>query len=90
MTSTGKWFISILVDDEQPDPNPVPFTSETTIGIDVGLKDFATFSTGREGCESPVLEELVTTPERVTAACIAKSERIEESTESNSKISPML
>ncbi len=48
VTSTGKWFISILVDDEQPDPNPVPFSSETTIGIDVGLKDFATISTGEK------------------------------------------
>ena len=48
VTSTGKWFVSILVDDEQPEPSPVPFSSETTIGIDVGLKDFATFSTGEK------------------------------------------
>lgn len=48
VTSTGKWFISILVDDERVEPTPVPFASETTIGIDVGLKDFATFSTGEK------------------------------------------
>jgi putative transposase len=48
VTSTGKWFISILVDDEQPDPNPVSFSSATTIGIDVGLTAFATFSTGEK------------------------------------------
>jgi putative transposase len=47
-TSTGKWFISILVDDEQPEPTPVSFTSDMTIGIDVGLTDFATFSTGEK------------------------------------------
>ncbi|MDN7013258.1 IS200/IS605 family element transposase accessory protein TnpB [Methanoculleus sp. FWC-SCC3] len=52
VTSTGKWFISILVDDEWVEPTPVPFTSETTIGIDVGLPDFATFSTG-EKIENP-------------------------------------
>ena len=48
VTSTGKWFISILVDDERVEPTPVPFASETTIGIDVGQKDFATFSTGEK------------------------------------------
>lgn len=48
VTSTGKWFISILVDDEQPEPTPVSFTSDMTIGIDVGLTDFATFSTGEK------------------------------------------
>ena len=48
VTSTGKWFISILVDDERVEPNPVPFSSDTTVGIDVGLTDFATFSTGEK------------------------------------------
>nr|WP_303714153.1 IS200/IS605 family element RNA-guided endonuclease TnpB [Methanoculleus marisnigri] len=48
VTSTGKWFVSILVDDELPEPGPVPFSSETTIGIDVGLTDFATVSTGEK------------------------------------------
>ena len=52
VTSTGKWFVSILVDDEEPEPKPVPFTSDTTVGIDVGLTDFATFSTG-EKIENP-------------------------------------
>ncbi len=48
VTSTGKWFVSILVDDGKPTPNPVRFTSDTTIGIDVGLTDFATFSDGEK------------------------------------------
>ncbi|MFY9132123.1 MAG: IS200/IS605 family element RNA-guided endonuclease TnpB [Candidatus Methanoculleus thermohydrogenotrophicum] len=52
MTSTGKWFVSILVDDGAATPKPAPFTSDTTIGVDVGLTDFATFSTG-EKVENP-------------------------------------
>jgi len=57
VTSTGKWFISILVDDERVEPTPVPFASETTIGIDVGLKDFATFSTGEKVANSRYLKD---------------------------------
>ena len=48
VTSTGKWFISILVDDGTPEPEPAPFTLDTTLGIDVGLTDFATLSTGEK------------------------------------------
>ncbi|MCK9308607.1 MAG: IS200/IS605 family element RNA-guided endonuclease TnpB [Methanoculleus sp.] len=54
VTSTGKWFISILVDDGNPEPAPVPFALDTTLGIDVGLTDFATLSTG-EKVENPRL-----------------------------------
>ncbi|MGI6022623.1 MAG: RNA-guided endonuclease TnpB family protein [Methanoculleus sp.] len=48
VTSTGKWFISILVDGGTPEPEPAPFTLDTTLGIDVGLTDFATLSTGEK------------------------------------------
>ena len=48
VTSTGEWFVSILVDDRNPDPEPVPFSRDTTLGIDVGLIDFATFSNGEK------------------------------------------
>ena len=48
VTSTGKWFISILVDDGNPEPAPAPFALDTTLGIDVGLTDFATLSTGEK------------------------------------------
>lgn len=46
VTSTGRWFVSILVDDGKPTPDPTGFTSDTTLGIDVGLTDFATLSNG--------------------------------------------
>nr|WP_246589354.1 transposase [Methanofollis formosanus] len=52
VTSTGKWFVSILVDDGKNEPEPAPFSLDTTLGIDVGLKDFATFSIG-EKIENP-------------------------------------
>ncbi|MFY1644252.1 IS200/IS605 family element RNA-guided endonuclease TnpB [Methanoculleus bourgensis] len=52
VTSTGKWFVSILVDDGAATPEPAPFTLDTTLGIDVGLTDFATLSTG-EKVENP-------------------------------------
>lgn len=52
VTSTGKWFVSILVEDGKPEPAPLPFSLDTTLGIDVGLKDFATLSTG-EKIENP-------------------------------------
>ena len=54
VTSTGTWFISILVDDGTPEPASVPFALDTTLGIDVGLTDFATLSTG-EKVENPRL-----------------------------------
>ncbi|MFA7199430.1 MAG: IS200/IS605 family element RNA-guided endonuclease TnpB [Methanoculleus sp.] len=54
VTPTGKWFISILVDDGKPEPEPAPFALDTTVGIDVGLTDFATLSTG-EKVENPRL-----------------------------------
>ena len=40
-TPTGKYYISILVDDGNPMPEKAPITTETSVGIDVGIKDFA-------------------------------------------------
>lgn len=48
VTSTGKWFVSILVEDGTKELEPAPFTLDTILGIDVGLTDFATFSTGEK------------------------------------------
>jgi putative transposase len=40
----GKWYVSLVVEFEMPDcPIPTPSPAET-VGIDVGLIDFATFS----------------------------------------------
>lgn len=45
-TATGKYFISILVDNHIANPKKVEVKEETTIGIDVGIKTFATISNG--------------------------------------------
>jgi putative transposase len=41
--SDGRWFASLAV--EAPDPEPLPTTGKS-VGVDLGLKDFATLSTG--------------------------------------------
>ncbi len=43
---TGKYYVSILVETGQDLPEKVPIIRETSVGIDVGLKHFATLSDG--------------------------------------------
>ena len=45
-TATGKYYVSVLVEDGKELPAKVPVTYEGTIGIDVGIKDFAVCSNG--------------------------------------------
>lgn len=45
-TSAGRYHVSILIDDHVPEPEPVEFDEITTIGIDVGIKNFAALSSG--------------------------------------------
>jgi putative transposase len=45
-TPTNKYYISILVDDSKP--LPITITGDKHIGIDLGIKTFATFSTGEK------------------------------------------
>jgi putative transposase len=51
-TTTGKYFVSVLVETLDTVPVKRPIALETTIGIDVGIKDFCTLSTG-EKVENP-------------------------------------
>lgn len=46
VTPTGKYFVSILVDTNTEIPIKVPIKENTTIGIDLGIKDFAITSDG--------------------------------------------
>lgn len=46
-TTTGAYFVSIMIKDEKELPEKKPITTETTVGIDVGLKSFATLSDGQ-------------------------------------------
>ena len=52
VTPTGKYFVSILVDTNTKIPIKAPITENTTIGIDLGIKDFAITSEG-EVFENP-------------------------------------
>lgn len=47
-TPTGKYYISILVEDGQELPTKAPMNEETTIGIDLGLTHFLTTSKGEK------------------------------------------
>jgi len=49
---SGKYFASILVETNEKLPKKPAIQEETTIGIDVGLKDYATLSNG-EKIDSP-------------------------------------
>jgi len=51
-TSTNKYYVSILVDNEVEFPEKVKIEKETTIGIDLGIKDFCILSNG-EKIENP-------------------------------------
>ncbi len=46
ITPTGKYFVSILCDINTEIPTKKPITENTTIGIDLGIKDFAITSDG--------------------------------------------
>ena len=52
VTPTGKYFVSILCDTNTEIPAKAPITESTTIGIDLGIKDFAITSDG-EVFENP-------------------------------------
>lgn len=46
-STTGKYYVSILVEDGNPLQEKFPIISTTSVGIDVGLKDFAVLSNGQ-------------------------------------------
>lgn len=46
-TPSGKYYVSVLVDDGKELPTKAPITSDTSVGIDVGIKDFAVLSNGQ-------------------------------------------
>ena len=47
-TATGKYFASVLVETPDEIPAKAPIEASSACGIDVGLKDFATLSTGEK------------------------------------------
>ena len=47
-TSTGKYYISILVELDEDNPKKKPIDENQAVGIDLGIKTFATLSNGKE------------------------------------------
>lgn len=47
-TVTNKYFVSILIDNKQTKPESKPIIDETSVGIDLGIKDFAITSDGEK------------------------------------------
>ncbi|PSR20943.1 MAG: transposase, partial [Sulfobacillus acidophilus] len=45
---SGKFFVSVLVEDENQVPDAVPETRERAVGADLGLHDFLVLSTGEK------------------------------------------
>lgn len=46
MTNTGKYYISILIDDEKPIPDKQSFNEKSAVGIDLGINHFLITSNG--------------------------------------------
>lgn len=44
--ATGHWFVTVIAQVKRPDWSPPSHTSDTTVGVDAGLTDFAVLSTG--------------------------------------------
>nr|DAH14297.1 MAG TPA: endonuclease [Caudoviricetes sp.] len=54
---SGKYFISVLFEDDTQDKPLKAITRDTTIGIDLGVKDFCTLSTGEKVSNPKVLSK---------------------------------
>lgn len=54
---TGKYFVSILIKNADRIPDKAPIIPETSIGVDVGLKTFATISDGSKVDNPKYLDE---------------------------------
>lgn len=55
-TTTGKYYISILVENNESFPQKTSINMDTTVGIDVGIKDFAVLSNGQTFSNPKFLE----------------------------------
>ena len=55
--ATGKYFASVLVDDGKDLPEKAPIKYDTTVGVDVGIKDFAVCSNGDTYANPKFLEK---------------------------------
>jgi putative transposase len=73
--TTGKYFISVLTDDGKDLPNSVALNESEALGIDVGLKDFATLSDGRKVKNPCFLKRSLRRLKRIQRSMVRKTNR---------------
>ena len=73
--TTGKYFLSVLVDDDTELPSPVLPCESEALGIDVGLKDFATLSNGKKIKNPRLLKRSLKRVQRVQRSMARKKTR---------------
>jgi putative transposase len=73
--TTGKYFISILIDDGKDLPNSAAPNESEALGIDVGLKDFATLSDGRKVKNPRLLKRSLRRLKRIQRSMARKTNR---------------
>lgn len=59
-TPTNKYFASVLVETNKVKPQPKPISRDTSVGIDLGIKAFATLSDGTEYANPKHLDQSLT------------------------------
>ena len=74
--TTGKYFISVLTDDGKSLPNSVELNESEALGIDVGLKDFATLSDGSKIKNPRLLKRGLKRLKRVQRSMARKKNRV--------------
>ena len=53
----GTYWLSIVVENQQPNMNKKPIKSKTAVGIDLGIKDYAILSDGTKYCNPKYLDK---------------------------------
>lgn len=85
-TPSGKYFVSILVDSSFEKPNQLPIEEDKILGIDLGIKDFATFSNGTKCPNSRFLNKKLKQLKRASKNHSRKSKGSKNKNKSRKKL----
>ena len=77
-TPTGKYYISIIVENDLEYPEKQEFSHATMIGVDVGSITFATLSTGEKIDHPKFLKSSIAKIKMSSKKSFKKSDRIEK------------
>jgi putative transposase len=86
----GNYFISILVDDEMLEPVKLPVSQNTTIGIDMGIKDFAICSNSKKFGNPKFLKVSLPRLKRLQKSHSRKLEKAKKVFEYDDQLEPKL